>query len=228
MDQTIRVCVVAAFEPLRLGLVKTLGGAPDIEITAEATSLGDLITYPAVRDADVFVVDVDALVGAGAGTLMALNEWLPALNVLFLGNHEDARVINPDDLPLYMRLKTVGFIVREGPTSRLLQAVRLVAHGTFVCEAEVIKHILVRLMQWASYTDVTQTVYNLTRREIEVLEMVVQGASNKEIALETFMAEGTVKSHVTHIMKKINAQSRTDMVRLAVAKGLVELKSEQR
>src|SRR5919108_6368211 len=139
MDNIIRISIVAGFEPLRLGLVKTLGGAPDMEIAGETTSLGDLISNAAMRDADVFVVDVDALGGAAQETVAQLNEWLPALNVLFLGNQEDARVISPDDLPGYMRLNTVGFLLREGSTSRLVQAVRLISQGTFVCEAEVIK-----------------------------------------------------------------------------------------
>jgi DNA-binding NarL/FixJ family response regulator len=227
METIIRVCVIAGFEPLRLGLVKTLASAPDIEIIGEATSLGDLVTNPNVREADVFVVDVDVLAGAGRTEVGHLNEWLPALKVLFLGNHEDARVISPDDLPVYMRLNTVGFIVREGATSRLIQAVRLVAQGTFVCETEVIKRILVRLMHWASYTDTTQTDYNLSEREVEVLTMIAQGASNKEIAQETFLSEGTVKAHISHIMTKLRIDRRTDLVRFAFAKGIVPLGEEQ-
>ena len=227
MDNIIRVCVIAGFEPLRMGLVKTLGTAPDIEVIGEATALGDLVTNPNIREADVFIVDVDALAGAGRTEVGLLNEWLPALKVLFLGNHEDARVISPDDLPIYMRLNTVGFIVREGPTARLIQAVRLVAHGTFVCETEVIKRILVRLMHWASYTDTTQTDYNLSQRELEVLTMIAQGSSNKEIAQETFLSEGTVKAHISHIMQKLRIDRRTDLVRFAFSKGIVPLGEEQ-
>ena len=225
MGNIIRVCIVAGFEPLRLGLVKTLGGSPDIEIIGETTSLGDMIANAALRDADVFVVDVDALGGAAQGTVAQLNEWLPALKVLFLGNQEDARVISPDDLPGYMRLNTVGFIFRDGPTARVVDAVRLVAQGTFVCEADVIKRILVRLMHWASYTE-TQTE-TLTEREIEVLTMIAQGASNKEIAQETFLSQGTVKAHVSHIMSKLRVERRTDLVRVALTKGLVPLNVEQ-
>jgi DNA-binding NarL/FixJ family response regulator len=227
MEKIIRVCVIAGFEPLRLGLVKTLAGAPDIEIIGEATTMADLVTNPNVREADVFVVDVDVLSGAGRTEVGHLNEWLPALKVLFLGNHEDARVISPDDLPVYMRLNTVGFILREGPTARLVHAVRLVAQGTFVCETEVIKRILVRLMHWASYTDTTQTDYNLSEREVEVLTMIAQGASNKEIAQETFLSEGTVKAHISHIMTKLRIDRRTDLVRFAFAKGIVPLSEEQ-
>lgn len=226
MENIIRVCVVAGFEPLRMGLAKTLGSAPDMEIVGEATSLGDLVMHPGARDADVFVVDVDALAGAAQGQVSQLNEWLPALKVLFLGNQEDARVISPDDLPLYMQLNTVGFILREGPTGRLINAVRLVANGTFVCETEVIKRILVRLMHWASYTDSAQAESALSERETEVLTLIAQGASNKEIAQETFLSEGTVKSHVSHIMAKLRVERRTDLVRVALAKGLVPMEEE--
>jgi len=226
IEKTIRVCVVAAFEPLRLGLVRTLATAPDIEIVGEATALSDLITNPNIREADVFVVDVDVMVGGGGAAVGNLNEWLPALKVLFLGNQEDARVISPDDLPMYMRLNTVGFLLREGSTSRLVQAVRLVSQGTFVREAEVIKRILVRLMEWASITDTTQTDYGLTEREMAVLTRIAQGASNKEIAQETFLSEGTVKAHVSHIMTKLRIDRRTDLVRFALGKGLVPLNDE--
>jgi two-component system response regulator DevR len=229
IDKTIRVCVIAAFEPLRLGLVKTLASAPDIDIVGEANLLSDLVTNANIRDADVFVVDVDVLArGSGGAAISNLNEWLPALKVLFLGNQEDARVISPDDLPLYMRLNTVGFMFREGSTSRLVQAVRLISQGTFVCEADVIKGILVRLMQWASMADTTQTDYNLTEREMAVLTRIAQGASNKEIAQETFLSEGTVKAHVSHIMQKLRIDRRTDLVRFAIGKGLVALNEETR
>jgi len=227
MDNIIRVCVIAGFEPLRLGLVKTLGGAPDMEIAGEVTSLADLVTNPAARDADVFVVDVDVLAGGQRAPITQLNEWMPALKVLFLGNQEDARVISPDDLPVYMRLNTVGFMLRDGPTSRLINAVRLVASGIFVCEYEVIKRILVRLMHWASYTDTTQADHQLTDRELEVLTMIARGASNKEIAQDTFLSEGTVKAHVSHIMTKLRLERRTDLVRFALTKGLVPLNEEQ-
>ena len=81
MEKIIRVCVIAGFEPLRMGLVKTLAAAPDIEVVAEAMTLGDLVTNPNIREADVFLVDVDVLAGAGRTEVGHLNEWLPALKV---------------------------------------------------------------------------------------------------------------------------------------------------
>jgi DNA-binding NarL/FixJ family response regulator len=221
---TIKVCVVAAFEPLRLGLVGTIASVPDMEIVGEASSLPELITKSAFREAEVIVVDSDIVQGVGRATYTQINEWLPSLKVLFLGTREDARSLSPDDIPSYMRLNTVGFMMKDGPTARLLDGIRLVASGTFVCETELIRHVLTRLTQWATYNgDEGRNGQQLSERETEVLGLVARGFSNKEIAQELFLSEGTVKAHVSHIMSKLAVDRRTDLVRYALSTGLVPL-----
>lgn len=224
----IKVCIVAPFEPLRLGLVSTIGNAKDMEIVGEATGLTDLITSPAFREADVLVVDSGAVQGANRSLYTQINEWLPALKVLFLGTQEDARDLSPDDIPSYMRLDTVGFLLKDGPTSRMMDAIRLVVSGTFVCETELIRHILTRLTQWASYSaeESTRNGQQLSERELEVLTLVARGYANKEVAHELFLSEGTVKAHVSHIMAKLSVDRRTDLVRYALSTGLIPLTDE--
>jgi DNA-binding NarL/FixJ family response regulator len=78
-----------------------------------------------------------------------------------------------------------------------LEAIRLVHASTFVCETEVIRHILTRLSQWAKYSEVDHNGSQLSDREMEVLTLVTQGASNKATAQELFLSEGTVKAHVS-------------------------------
>lgn len=231
MERIIRVCVVAAFEPLRVGLARTVASAADMEVIGEASDFTDLITHSALREADVFIVDVDVLAAvtqpsSARSPLTQLNEWLPAFKVLFLGNQEDARVISPDDLPMYMRLQATGFLLRDGTAARMLQAIRLIAAGTFVCETGVIKRIITRLSHWASYADEAEREESISERETEVLAMVARGASNKEIAQELFLSEGTVKSHVSHIMAKLKVERRTDLVRYAFSKGVIPLGQE--
>ena len=224
---TIKVCVVAAFEPLRLGLVGTIGSVPDMEIIGEGSSLAEVITRSAFREADVLVVDSDVVAGVGRTSYAQINEWLPALKVLFLGSREDARNLSPDDIPAYMRLNTVGFLMKDGPTSRLLEGIRLVASETFVCETELIRHVLTRLTQWASYgPEESRNGHQLSEREMEVLALVARGFSNKEIAQDLFLSEGTVKAHVSHIMGKLAVDRRTDLVRYALSTGLVPMTDE--
>lgn len=219
----VKVCVVAPFEPLRLGLVSTINAEPDMQVVGEARDLAELAALAAFREADVLLIDSVAVEGTGRATYAQINEWLPVLKVLFLGTSEDARNITPEDIPMYMRLHTLGFLLKDGPTSRLTDAIRLVANGTFVCETELIRHILTRLSRAASYAGDEGNGQNLTDREMEVLTLVTRGRSNKEIAHELFLSEGTVKAHVSHIMSKLSVDRRTDLVRHALTTGLVRL-----
>lgn len=225
---TTKICVVSPFEPLRLGLVQTIKDTPDLEVCGEARDLADLVTKAAFRTADVLVVDSAAVPVENRGVYIQIYEWLPQLKVLFLGADEDMRTIRPEDIPTYMRLNTVGFILKDGPTTRLIDAIRLVAAGTFVCEIDLIRHILTRLTQWAQYNteEAASNSQSLSERETEVLTLVARGFSNKEIAQELFLSEGTVKAHVSHIMSKLSMDRRTDLVRYALSTGLVPLQDD--
>jgi DNA-binding NarL/FixJ family response regulator len=225
--KSIKVCIVAPFEPLRIGLVREIDEAPDMEVVGQAHDLTDLASLAAFREADVLVVDSVAVLGTRRVTYDQINDWLPMLKVLFLGTEEDARNITPDDIPAYMRLHTVGFLLKDGPTSRMMEAIRLVAGGTFVCETSLIRHILVRLSQAAAYSAEEHTNgQSLSDREMEVLRLVTRGMSNKEIAQDLFLSEGTVKAHVSHIMGKLSVERRTDLVRHALTTGLVPLEGD--
>jgi DNA-binding NarL/FixJ family response regulator len=223
---TTKVCVVVPFEPLRIGLVAELSSAPDIRIIGEFRDLSEMLTTAAVRDADVLILDSQAVLSDNLAVYSQIDEWLPTLKVLFLGTQEDARAIRPEDIPIYMKLHTVGFMLKDGPTTRIIDGVRLVASGTFVCETELIRHILTRLTQWASYSTEETNRNGLTGRETEVLTLVARGQSNKEIARELFLSEGTVKAHVSHIMAKLGVDRRMELVRYALSAGLIPLSDE--
>jgi DNA-binding NarL/FixJ family response regulator len=225
----IKVCLVIPFEPLRLGIAQTIDEAADMKVIGQAGNLGEMVTLSAFREADVIVVDSSVMDGeAGQQTYAMINEWLPALKVLFLGTAQDARNLRPEELPIYMRLHTVGFILKDGPAARMLDAVRLVSAGTFVCETNLIRHILVRLWQAASYSSEAEpNGATLTDREMEVVQYVTRGMSNKEIAQEMFLSEGTVKAHVSHIMSKLGVERRTDLVRHALTSGLVRMEDDR-
>ncbi len=224
---TTKVGIVVPFEPLRIGLVAELSTAPDIRIIGEFSALSELIQKPAFREADVLILDSQAVLGDNLGVYSQIDELLPNLKVLFLGVAEDSRAIRPEDIPVYMKLHTVGFMLKDGPTSRIIDGVRLVASGTFVCETDLIRHILTRLTQWASYSeDTSRNSQQLSERETEVLTLVARGQSNKEVAQELFLSEGTVKAHVSHIMAKLGVDRRTDLVRYALSTGLIPMSDE--
>ncbi|MBI1884937.1 MAG: response regulator transcription factor [Chloroflexi bacterium] len=221
-----KVYIVAPFEPLRVGLANTVSTAPGMEVTGASGSLLEMAQSEGYRRADVLVIDVQSLNGgAGDEIYSRLKEWLPELRVLFLGSPQEALTISFESIPLLMRLNTVGFLLKDGAIDRIVQALRLITTGAFVCETDVIKRILTRLTQWASYS-LTDSMDQLSERETEVLGLVAQGRSNKEIARDLFLSEGTVKAHISHIMGKLNLERRTELVRYALAKRLVPLTDE--
>jgi DNA-binding NarL/FixJ family response regulator len=227
MGEQLDVYLVADFEPLRRGLANMIEEQPDMKVMAMAGSLEEMASTDQYRVADVIVADVESLNQADMPRLyQRIGEWIPGMKMLFLGSEADANAILPENVPVYMSLKTVGFVLKTGSTSRLSDAVRLVAAGAFVCEIDVIRRILTRLTQWANATP-SSRIDELSDRETEVLALVANGRSNREIAQELFLSEGTVKIHVSHIMTKLDIDRRIDLARFAIARGLVSVgKSE--
>jgi DNA-binding NarL/FixJ family response regulator len=124
-----------------------------------------------------------------------------------------------------MAMGTVGFLYKTGPVDRIIEAVRMIACGSFVCETDLIRRILTRLARWADEPEEARAE-NLSEREMEVLALVALGRSNKEISRELFVAEGTIKAHISHIMAKLRVERRTDLARHALTSGFVRLNDE--
>jgi DNA-binding NarL/FixJ family response regulator len=183
-----------------------------MEVIEAQSSMADLVASSAYRAADVLVIDVDALNQANLGdTYARLSEWLPALKVLFMGSAQDGQAITFEAIPMLMNLDTVGFVYKEGLAERVIAAIQMIASGASVAEAGVLKRILTRLSQGASY--VPDDKSQLSERETEVMMMVARGRTNKEIAQELLLSEGTVKAHISHIMSKLGIDRRTELVR---------------
>ncbi len=202
----------------------SLAAFETLEVVGDAASLQEMAADQGFRRADVLLVDVDALNAANmdGGLHNRLREWLPGMKVVFLGGGADADAINPDDIPRYMDLGTVGFLLKDGPSERLAKGIEMVAAGVFACEMDVIRRILTRLMHWASETPGEQADH-LSERRTEVLVLVTRGRTNKEIARELFVSEGTVRAHISQIMAKLGLDRRVDLVRYALGRGLAPL-----
>lgn len=221
--QRIKVYLVVDFEPLRMGLASTIGKMPDMRLVGEASSLEEMIESQGYHGADVVVIDVQATNKAKLQEhIPKLEIELSRLKVLFLGGPEDIKTVREELLVTWTRLHTVGFLLKDGPVDRLLQAVRLVAIGTFTCEMELVRELLARLVRWAS-DDADEAKQQLSARETEILVLVADGRSNKEIARELVISDGTVKAHISHIMAKLNMERRANLIKYALLNGLVAL-----
>jgi DNA-binding NarL/FixJ family response regulator len=216
----IRVFTVAPFEPVRVGLRDGFASrAGDIEFIGDCSTLTEMLSDSRYGEADVLVVDAATLNPASAQAYGPLMAQLPSLKVLFIGSPVEASSISADTLRWVIRLNTVGFLYRDGTIDRVIEAVRLLASGAFVCETEVMQRILTELARPAGL-EARQVSDNLSERDQEVLRLVANGLANKEIARRLYLSEGTVKAHVSHIMTKLGLERRTELVRYALSNGV--------
>lgn len=216
----VKVCVVAQFEPLRVGLGSVIDETPELDLVGEVASLEEMLNSRRCRSADVAVMDVQVAHQTRLEAVNKVARTLPQLKVLVLGGEQDARNIRVEALPAYLSLNGIGFLVKGESSERLVKAISLLAQGVFVSEMDVIRHVLTRLARWADEKP-AMGQGQLTERETEVLRLVAEGRSNREIAAELFLSEGTVKIHISHIMAKLPVERRTELVRYAITRGLV-------
>jgi DNA-binding NarL/FixJ family response regulator len=217
--ETVSAYIVATFEPMRRGLAEILSGAPEVDLLGVAPSLDVMVDEEGYK-ADVVVIDLHAILGTDTAAIaQRIVEWIPKMKILFLGDAQEAMSQGFESLSPTLMLHTVGFMFRTGSAKRLVRAVELVGTGTFVCETDVIKTALGRLAK--SAVSVVNTDGQLSEREVEVLALVARGRTNREIARELFVSEGTIKAHVSHIMSKAGVERRSNLVKYALDHGIL-------
>jgi DNA-binding NarL/FixJ family response regulator len=220
-EAKLMVSVVAEFEPLRAGLVQTLASATDLEVVQQAASVTGLVNGRSSH-ADVVVADLQTIAG-GLSPLEQCAEWLRVQKVVFL-ERSGSTALRTDTIKWLMHAECFGLLGTEGSLNRLAEVIRLVASGAFTCDMAVIKPLFARLSEWADETfDESPSTERLSLREAEVLQLVARGLTNKAIAEQMVLSEGTVKAHVSHIMTKLAVGSRPLLVRYALRQAVVPL-----
>jgi DNA-binding NarL/FixJ family response regulator len=221
----LKVYIVAEFEAARIGLGSIIDAQADMEKVGDAAALAAMATKPAFLSAEVLLVDVKALTRENVDELkLRFPDWVPTARILFFGSEQDARGISPEDVAACLGFDAVGFLLTDAPGDRIVGALHLVGRGKFVCECEmeILRSIVTALATWAG-EPVHDDTSPLSGRELDVLRLVAQGMSNRQIAEQLFLAEGTVKIHISRIMTKLDLERRTELVRYALARGLVPL-----
>lgn len=204
----IRVQVAAGSPVVRAGLEALLGAAPNLEITGSTSDWTQL----SAGDPDVVLLDWD---GGGDEMPPELLELATASVVVLLADDPQRSWINES-----LRAGVRGLLPREASPSQIIAAVEAAAAGLVVLQPEELDGLLVNPRP---ARDIEGRRETLSPREIEVLAMLAEGTSNKAIAFRLGISEHTVKFHVTSIMTKLNAGSRTEAVTLGIRQGLVML-----
>jgi DNA-binding NarL/FixJ family response regulator len=210
----IRVLIVDDQEMIRAGFRMILEAQPDIEVVGEAGDGLQALAQAARSDPDVVLMDVRMPRMDG----VEATRRLVGRKVLIL------TTFNVDDLVVdALRAGASGFLLKDAPPDELIRAVRVVAAGDALLAPAVTRRLLDAVIpRLAADTPARRrALEGLTERETEVLRLVARGLSNAEIAERLFVSETTVKTHVSHLLSKLELRDRVQAVVLAYEAGLV-------
>jgi DNA-binding NarL/FixJ family response regulator len=213
---TIRVLVADDQAMVRAGFRMLLAREPDIEVVAEATSGSEVVRLAARHDPTVVLMDI---------RMPELDGIEATRRIIAANSLARVLILTTFDLDEYvyeaLRAGASGFVLKDDPPESLIAAIHTVAAGDALLSPSVTRQVIRQFTRMPRAT-VPEGVSDLTAREHDVLAMIARGLSNAEIAREIFVSEGTVKTHVTHILQKLDLRDRVQAVVLAYRTGLAE------
>ncbi len=207
---SVRVLISDDHPVVRAGLRGMLSGEPDFEVVGEAQNGKEAVALTGDLRPDVVLMDLRMPEMDGVMAIGRIKEENPEVQMLVLTTYEsDADIIRA------VEVGATGFLLKDAPREELFAAIRAAAEGKSPLSPAVAARLMRRMRGPAEEA--------LSAREIEVLELVARGTSNKEIAKQLWVSETTVKSHMLHIFDKLGVTDRTAAVTAALKRGIIRL-----
>ena len=211
---TIRILVADDQSMVRAGFRMLLSGEPDIEVVAEAANGVEAVDSAARFHPTVILMDI---------RMPELDGLEATRRILAADDSARILILTTFDLDEYvyeaLRAGASGFVLKDDPPEQLLAAIRVVAGGDALLSPAITKRVIrqfARIPQPAP----PRGLEDLTERELDVFRLVARGLSNAEIGRELYISDTTVKTHITHILQKLNLRDRVQAVVLAYENGL--------
>ncbi len=218
----IRILLADDQALFREGLHTLLSVQPDFEVVGEAANGEEAVGLAETLRPDVALMDLQMPVLDGVAATRQLRVACPGCRVIVLTTFDD------DDYVFEgLRAGAAGYLLKDTPSARLAEAIRAAARGESFLEPSVAAKVVAEFTRLSAAPPptappATQPLAEpLSDRELEVLRLVAQGASNKEIAAALFIAEGTAKNHLTNILGKLGVTDRTQAALKARDLGLI-------
>ena len=214
----IRILLVDDQPLFREGLCTLLSVHPDFEVVGEAGNGAEAIKLVRSLRPLVVLMDLQMPVLDGVAATRRLHEEQPDCRVIVLTTFDDDEMVFDG-----LRAGAVGYLLKDAPSEKLAEAIRVAARGETFLQPSVAAKVVAEFARLSrkTFTTANPVIEPLSEREIEILRLIAQGASNREIAGTLFLAEGTVKNHVTSILGKLEARDRTQAALKAKDCGLI-------
>ena len=211
-DKKTTVLVVDDHAVVRSGIKSLLAAEPDLEVVAEASNARDAIFEARARQPDVILLDVVMPGESGIEVLPKLKKEAPDAKVLVLSMQDDPRYVREA-----FAQGANGYVLKEAADAEVVGAVREIAAG-----GEYVHPALgARMVAAEAQARAAAAADPLSEREREVLRLLALGHTNQEIAKQLYISVRTAETHRAHIMQKLGLSTRAELVRHAIAHGLL-------
>ncbi len=213
----IKVLIADDHTLVREGIRMILAREPDLEVVGEAADGHEALHLVETLHPDVVVMDLSMPGMGGIEATQQLKTRHPETAVLALTMHEDESYVFR-----LLRAGALGYVLKRAAAHDLVQAVRAAARGESFLYPSVAQKVLADYLKRVETGEAREHYDGLTDREKEILTLIAQGLNNHAIADKLFVSIKTVQTHRAHILEKLHLHDRTELVRYAIRKGLIE------
>ena len=212
----IRVLLVEDHTIVRKGLYSLLAAEKDFEIVGEAQNGREAIEKVEVLGPDIVLMDISMPGLNGLEATRQIKKHFPKVNVLILTMHADEEYVFQ-----ILQAGASGYILKQSAFEELVSAIRIVWRGESYLSPTVSKTVIDGYLKHASSAKADDGYNILTRREGEILQLLAEGSSTREIADTLCISVKTVETHRSHIMEKLNLHNTAELVKYAIRKGII-------
>lgn len=207
----VHIMIVDDHEVVRLGLSNLLARRPGWQVVAEAGTVADSIRLADEHKPDVIVMDIRLSDGSGIDACREIVKAHPHMKVIMLTSFAE------DDL-LFDAISAgaVGYVLKQVGNDDLVRAIETVARGDALLDPSVTSQVLAKLRNATR----SEAFISLTDQELRVLSLITEGKTNKEIAANLYLGEGTVRNYVSNILDKLGLSNRAEATAYAVRHNL--------
>ena len=200
----------------REGIRRRLDEEPDFHVVGEAASAEEAMDLVPLEDPSIVILDIRLPKMSGIEAARQFRHRWPKLKILVLSGYDFDQYVRA-----LARVGVQGYLLKDSPQDQLIDALREIAGGGVVLPP-VIASKVIRSYSAQAGDILDRQGWDLTVREIEVLEMLYEGLRNAEIGTRLSISPRTVEAHVGNIISKLGTRSRTEAVRVAVEKNLIK------
>jgi DNA-binding NarL/FixJ family response regulator len=213
--EVIKIVIVDDHPVVREGIGAMLKREPDFKIVGEASNGQEAIEKARELSPDVMLMDLRMPEVDGVEAITRIKAEKPDIKFIILTTYSDDEYIFRG-----IAAGARAYLLKDAPRDELFKAIRAVSRGESLIQPVVASRLLDRL---AELSKKSPSVDTLSDREVEVLNLMAKGVSNKDIADQLSITQSTVKTHITSIFQKLDVTTRTEAVTTALKRGIIQL-----